>query len=865
MAEVIIDFVGQSNMKPVEDSLNKIDGLLDEQKAKYNQINQDAGKVAGTMNATGKAAGKAAEEFDKLSKSAKDTGKALSEGIGKKVTDEIVKAGKAADETAKQFKTAKAELRELQNQIISGKLSGEQLVQAQKRAAELKDEISDVSGAIKMMASDTRLFDLAVEGARGIAAAFSVAQGAAAVFGDENKELQQSLMKVQGAMAILTGVQEIANVATTKGGIATVAYGYALKGVEVIQKTFAAASAATWAAATAGVTLLISGIAALAIALSRANDEQKDYVKNTDDVIKKEEELNNLRDKKFNAQLKRLQAEGASSIELAKARQAQIAQEIIDKDKLIKEIEKENLAGQRRNVAEAERQKRNIAYSENESYYLKRIQDAEAKINEEKNKEKKIRDQIQALQIEKDLLTSEDKQLNLDITEELKKQQEEEKKKSDEASKAAQKRKQEKEEEQKRNALAWLEDQKRSQEAARLIEDNRKLQEGLERDFLLTRQEIDDEYLAFVMANMETGRTSFAEFEAQKRAELEKTKQAEIQAAKEKANIDATLQKNRELQLGLQKDFNKSQQEIDDEYANWLKGLKTGEKDDFVEFEKFKREEYKKSADLKKQLDQEVAQFAFDTAKTAFDAIFEIDRMNRQARTEQELGTIEATRDAEIAKVEKQAMQGVITKEQEEAKKTAIEKKYREQQRAIKVRDWEAERQAKLSQAMINGALAITNILTMPFSNPITQGLRIAAVIATTAAQVAVIASTPPPKFAKGTKGGKKTPAGFKIVGEEGPELIYTPGGEKVITAPDTAKILDAYNIKTAKMPNMEKTKTDVSQVPIFDYGKLSQAVAGELSKQPRLQVNIDEKGFTKRLIEGRQRIEFMQNKYKFN
>jgi predicted nucleic acid-binding Zn-ribbon protein len=50
------------------------------------------------------------------------------------------------------------------------------------------------------------------------------------------------------------------------------------------------------------------------------------------------------------------------------------------------------------------------------------------------------------------------------------------------------------------------------------------------------------------------------------------------------------------------------------------------------------------------------------------------------------------------------------------------------------------------------------------------------------------------PAFKTGTKGSTVTPPGWKLVGEEGPELINTPGGEKVITAPDTASILSKYN-----------------------------------------------------------------------
>jgi len=129
--------------------------------------------------------------------------------------------------------------------------------------AELKDTIGDTRGEIKKMASDTRVFDTMVQGARGIAAAFSVATGLAASFGSENKDLQKTLLKVQGAMAALQGVQELANIATEKGGIATKAYGVALVVVDRISKLTGLSMAASWALATGGITLAIGALTAL--------------------------------------------------------------------------------------------------------------------------------------------------------------------------------------------------------------------------------------------------------------------------------------------------------------------------------------------------------------------------------------------------------------------------------------------------------------------------------------------------------------------------------------------------------------------------------------------------------------------------
>lgn len=69
------------------------------------------------------------------------------------------------------------------------------------------------------------------------------------------------------------------------------------------------------------------------------------------------------------------------------------------------------------------------------------------------------------------------------------------------------------------------------------------------------------------------------------------------------------------------------------------------------------------------------------------------------------------------------------------------------------------------------------------------------------------------PAFAGGTKGGTVTPSGWKLVGEEGPELMYTPGGEKIVTASDTASILGKYNLS-----NVNSAFNGSNQMPAPSY-----------------------------------------------
>jgi hypothetical protein len=62
--------------------------------------------------------------------------------------------GAAAENTAKGFKSAKAELRALQNQLLEMDQTSEEFKKASKRAAELKDTISDLSAEINANAGN---------------------------------------------------------------------------------------------------------------------------------------------------------------------------------------------------------------------------------------------------------------------------------------------------------------------------------------------------------------------------------------------------------------------------------------------------------------------------------------------------------------------------------------------------------------------------------------------------------------------------------------------------------------------------------------------------------------------------------------
>ena len=141
------------------------------------------------------------DEFQQLSEAITFTESAL-----KEFENEVVA-------TTDKSKSMKAELRELQMELqkmeASGDTSSKQFIEMSVRAGELKDQIGDTAQQIRILASDTKHVDALISGVTGLVGAFTAVQGATALFGAENEELNEALLKVNGAMAILQGLQAV--------------------------------------------------------------------------------------------------------------------------------------------------------------------------------------------------------------------------------------------------------------------------------------------------------------------------------------------------------------------------------------------------------------------------------------------------------------------------------------------------------------------------------------------------------------------------------------------------------------------------------------------------------------------------------
>lgn len=151
---------------------------------------------------------------DDLSKTIKQVRSEI-DGVGKS-TQAIDKIDAKFNKITQSSAPLKRQLRDLQQLMAQMNFDGlantDQFTKVANAAGQIKDAIGDAQQATAAYASDTFKLDAMVSGLQGITAATSVATGAMALFGSENKDVQKAILKVQAAMSILAGAQALANV-----------------------------------------------------------------------------------------------------------------------------------------------------------------------------------------------------------------------------------------------------------------------------------------------------------------------------------------------------------------------------------------------------------------------------------------------------------------------------------------------------------------------------------------------------------------------------------------------------------------------------------------------------------------------------
>jgi hypothetical protein len=147
--------------------------------------------------------------------------------MAKKIALDLEIKSTSVGEATKKTTSLRTEIRNLREQMASGELKGEAFTEAAKRAAAMQDQMDKVNKTVKTLANDNRRLDAFVSTAQGIAGGFAAAQGAAALFGSENEDLQKTMVKLQASMTLLNGLQQVSNLLRKESALNTVLLGKA--------------------------------------------------------------------------------------------------------------------------------------------------------------------------------------------------------------------------------------------------------------------------------------------------------------------------------------------------------------------------------------------------------------------------------------------------------------------------------------------------------------------------------------------------------------------------------------------------------------------------------------------------------------
>lgn len=219
-----------------------------------------------------------------------DNAAAIVKSAGQQMGDAVVQSSDKMSSSSKRagenlqsaYRAAAREAREAAIQF--GETSDRFRVAAQT-AGQLKDRLDLTNNTIKAFSSDAPVLSATVGVMQSLAGAFSAAQGAAALFGSDGKALQETMVKLQGAMALTQGLQSLKEAGDSFMVLKTVITLEVLPAISSI--------GATTAIATGGLTLVLGALVALSMqTMGDTKKAQEDYIRLTHEAARAQANLN---------------------------------------------------------------------------------------------------------------------------------------------------------------------------------------------------------------------------------------------------------------------------------------------------------------------------------------------------------------------------------------------------------------------------------------------------------------------------------------------------------------------------------------------------------------------------------------------
>lgn len=699
---------------------------------------------------------------------------------------------------------------EMTRMAEAGDTTSARFIELADQASTLSDTLGDAQAVITLLASDTKNLDAAMQVGGGLIGTFNAATSAMALLGGESEELQQAFLKVQAAMALLQGVQQVMTVLDKRSAANVVIRTAAIKLLNKVKGQQAATETATTEITTTDTAAQTTNT--IATKMSTAAIKAKDVAMKI---------LN-----------KTILANPVMWLVAGLAALAAGLMAIVSHSKKAAEAQR-NFSG------ELERTRKINSQLASDSDFAARMAEAEGKGWRE----------VLAIQRE-----SAQKQLsNADnLIENMHEKQRKAKGKLSDDEKAAMQEALDMQKEA-NDALLKLNKDYNVQEAAERTAAAKQREEDLKAELdrrkeLLIQAAEDERTARQVLEHLNSKeyKQEQKKAEEQRKAEYEKAMQEEREEDVNVADFQSALDyAAKRMQLEGATEDEIYQYRFNTEMKYWQKKLATAEvgSQEYIDISN-------KIADMEIENNNRVAdsnaQKLQDVIDIAGQALNTLGQMTNEI-----FGAISDSIQAQIEQLDE-----MYTTDAEEAKKDASkkyisEKELEEKKAKLKLKQQKLDKANAIFQIGLSTAQAIMSIWGMP---GVPVALKIAQTVmasALGATQLAVAAAKPLSQYAKGRKGGQGE---YALVGEKGAEIMYVPQGASIIphNKIDQPEAWGAYGVPQLPIPasaNINPTLLDqavaASQWQPIDYDRLGQAVAKAMPKQCAVNVNVDRHGVT--------------------
>jgi hypothetical protein len=715
----------------------------------------------------------------------------------------IIAADRAVDLYAKSTDAATGRIGELEDKLYDLALAG------QSNTQEFRDLVKEVATVRRaVIETDAQVDALAQRGAKLkgfvqsvelVGVAFQAVEGAAALVGEENEELQKTLVRLQAIMAITSALEQgrviIMEQLAAKTGIAALAQkAYTL----AVAASTGAISAFRVALAATGILAFVGGVVLLIDRLKDAADNQAAFNRVLE-LSKQAAEgtrkaINDLSNSTLDTATKIRIANGdltqseadrrAAVAETQKSVESLLKTETGIREKAVEQVKRLSA-----DLAKSEESDRRASARTGQELVTQGTKNLAAQLLIQENVIKDSEKRVQTLRESGQVQIAATNKLF--AAEENAVRRDEAKKRAEDAKKAAEDA-----------AKAELEARNAAREKLR----------QLELDALATQLDEREKVLSDSNAKITELEATFAEGKFAKGSVEEKKLQDSITLIKEQATkdiaeidqkaLDEAAAKKKEAEENLAKETTDIRIAGLDAQINAIKTLEITEgtsldrRIQLIELDSKKRIELAKGnaseielinaqteeairAERKKSSDEAIDQ-AFQIAQAVADtlgSIIELQGIQAQKRIEE----ITATSEAEKLAIE----QSTLSEANKQRKLEALRIRTEQKVAAEKTRQAKAEKAAALFEAIIGTAAAIAKA-----GNPFLAIIAGAA----GAAQIAIISATPIPKFKKGGPVGGRSH-------EAGGTLIEAERGEYVVNKSSVSqhrKALDAMNTSSA-------------------------------------------------------------------